>query len=89
MLEIQKKLYDEDDMRLAIEIEHFYQLHWDSLKKHEDFYSYDDMIRLCEEIKQAYLENYDNLSFAQQGYIVEYAQEYLWDKYWRFIKCHD
>ena len=41
MLEIQKKLYDEDDMRLAIEIEHFYQLHWDSLKKHEDFYCYE------------------------------------------------
>ena len=45
LLEIQKKLYDEDDMRLAIEIEHFYQLHWDSLKEHEDFYCYDDMIR--------------------------------------------
>ena len=89
MLEIQKKLYDEDDMRLAIEIEHFYQTHYDILKEHEDFYSYDDMIALCEEIKKAYLENYDYLPFTQQGYIVEYADRYLYYKYKEIIKCHD
>lgn len=81
MLEIQRKQYDEDDMRLAIICETFYMTYTDRLFHNPDFETYDDMIALCEEIKKQYLEDYDSLPQAQQGYIVEYADSYLFDKY--------
>lgn len=72
-----KKLYDEDDIRIAVTIEGFYQ----GVEGHGDFdkyvETYDDLIELMEKIHKAYIEEYDKLGFAEQGYIQEFAYRYL------------
>ena len=71
-----KKLYDEDDIRIAVTIEAFYH---NPIQGDFDKYveTYDDLIELMEKIHKAYLEEYDTLGFAEQGYIQEFAYRYL------------
>ena len=71
-----KKLYDTDDIRIAVIIESFYH---NPLQGDFDKYveTYDDLIDLMEKIHKAYIEEYDTLGFAEQGYIQEFAYRYL------------
>lgn len=71
-----KKLYDEDDIRIAVTIEAFYQS-GDDEELNKVINTYDDLIRLMEDIHKAYIEEYDGLGFAMQGYIQEFAYDYL------------
>lgn len=74
-----KKLYDEDDIRIAVTIESFYnsplQGPFGDFGKYVE--TYDDLISLMEKIHKAYIEEYDTLGFAEQGYVQEFAYRYL------------
>ena len=72
-----KKLYDEDDIRIAVTIESFYEerLGHGDFDKYVD--TYDDLIDLMVKIHKSYRREYDTLGFAEKGYIQEYAYRYL------------
>ena len=81
---IYNSTYDFDDMKIAICIEEFYNENKENIWNNaEDFDTYDNIIRLAQEIKNNWLidDSMSNLSEEEHAYIQSYAHKYLEEKY--------
>ena len=70
------KLYDYDDMKLAICVKGFYDTHWTDIPM-----DFEDLINLAIEIKHAWLNA--DLSEEEFAYIQSFATRYLNEKFLR------